>query len=205
MFRCICAAAAVLAFLAFPAWVSPPDGGGDDACRTALEGHELLPDTAATVPGFLFGGRLIVDRLLVCDDGVFFFFRAREWGHYMRFVLAWHKPTTDIMARYFGHDITNPVERTREILEATTTALNNYNEYREQLRGVLGRRYVEGEFVSFKDERHKAVLELAMGSPIEFKWRHRTASCQPLIDLYFVPTTTIPAWVVFLMLYPGRP
>jgi hypothetical protein len=205
MFRMICMATAALALLACPAWPSPPDGGEDGACRTALEGHELLPDSAAAVPGFLFGGRLGVDRLLVCEDGVFFFFRAREWGHYMRFVLAWHKPTTDRMARYFGRDITDPVERAKTILEATTTALNNYNEYLEQLRGVLGRRYVERKIVSFENERHRAILELSMGSPIEFTWRHRTASCQPLIDLYFVPTKTIPGWMAFLMLYPGRP
>jgi hypothetical protein len=200
----ICAAAAALALLSFPVGSSPPGGGGDSACGTALEGHELLPDTAATVPGFLFGGRLTVDRLLVCEDGVFFFFRTREWGHYMRFVLAWHKPTTDSMSRYVGRDITDPVERAKAILEATTVALGNYNEYLEQMREVLGRRYVEGKFVSFENGRHRAILEMAMGSPIEFTWRHRTVSCQPLIDLYFVPERKIPGWVAFLMLYPGR-
>ena len=85
----------------------------------------------------------------------------------------------------------------------TAAAVRAFEDYKSQLRDVLGKRYREGEQISFERQRYKANLKLTFGKPIEFTWRSRTATYTRLFDLYISPRSNVPGWVVFLALYPG--
>jgi hypothetical protein len=177
--------------------------GSSDPCETSLEGWEKMTDATAEVPSFVFGGQLDVDRLLVCDSGVYFFFKAREWGSVTRFCLAYPVPSQEETAKFYGHDAADVQERMQEILAVTAQATRTYEKFKGDLREVLGKQYVEGGTISFKNQRFQATLEMSMGESIEFAWRGRSASFLGLIDLYIAPRSTLHPLVIFLLLYPG--
>lgn len=177
--------------------------GGSDPCETSLEGWEKMTDTTAVVPDFVFGGQLDVDKLLVCDSGVYFFFRAREWGSVIRFCLAYPVPSQEETAKFYGQDAADVQERMQKILTVTAQATRTYEKFKGDLREVLGKQYVEGRIISFNNQRFKATLELSMGESIEFSWRRRSASFLALIDVYIAPRSTLSPLVIFLLLYTG--
>jgi hypothetical protein len=85
-------AAAVLTLCGSTVTAGPTDFPDVDVCAAGPEGWEK----AAETPSFLTSGRTEVDRLLVCDRGVYFFFKAREWGNYIQFCVA-HPNTGDFI------------------------------------------------------------------------------------------------------------
>ncbi len=183
--------------------VASSAGPGKDACVTQLEGWGKMADTTSVVPSFVMGGQLDIDQLVVCDNGVFFFFRAREWGGVNRFCLAYPKPSQEETAKFYGRDATDIQERMQEILTVTAEATRAYEAFKTELRDVLGKQYAEGKIISFEKQRFDARLKLNMGEAIEFSWRRRSASFFALIDVYIAPRSNIPAWVIFLIVYPG--
>jgi hypothetical protein len=180
---------------------APHTGGG--SCTERLAGWEKMADTSTVIPSFMFGGQLDIDRLLVCEDGVLFFFRTREWQRVIRFCLVYPKPTQEEYAKFYGQDEPDIQKRVQKVLTLTAEAQREFDDYKAQLREVLGRKYVEGKEVSFENQRFRAKLELSMGEPIVFSWRHRSASFMKLLDLYYMRPSDVPSWVTFVLLYPG--
>jgi hypothetical protein len=189
----------VVAFAGFlPA--APTEG---DPCTTTLAGWEKLADTSTAVPRFMIEGRLDIERLMVCSDGTYFFFRAREWGRFKRFCLAYPKPSQKEMAKYYGRDEADLQERIKEVLAATAKADQAYAEFVTQLQDVLGVKYAEGRLISFENARRPPRLDVELGQPFSFTWRHRSVSFFALPDVYIAPGSNVPPWVIFLLVYPG--
>jgi hypothetical protein len=178
-----------------------PDTG--EPCATALEGWGKLADTSVAVPRFMIQGHLDIDRLLVCDSGTYFFFRTRERGRFIRVCLAYPKPSQQEMAKYHGRGETNVQERVTEVLTATARAEQSYAEFEAQLQEALGTKYAEGRLMSFENDRWKPRLEVELGQPFEFTWRHRSVSFFALPDIYFAPGSKVSPWLLVLLLYPG--
>ncbi|MGD8414173.1 MAG: hypothetical protein PVF33_08065 [Candidatus Latescibacterota bacterium] len=188
--------------LALPIAVLSSTSAGADPCAAALEGWQVIPDTAATVPSFVFESRLDVDRLIVCEDGAYFFFKTREWGRVIRFCLAYPKPTQEQYAKYFGTGEVDVQKRTRELLEAVARGDAAYREFLGRLEEVMGGKYRLDRVVSFENKRFKPELSMKMGEPIRFEYRKKTVEFSPMMDVYFVPPKNVPAWVTFVLLYP---
>lgn len=192
---------AVAMLLAAPASHAGRGSGG--ACASAVEGWQVIPDTAAVVPQFVFESRLDVDRLLVCDDGVYFYFKTREWGRYVSFCLVYPVPTQALFAKYVAIDETDVQTRTRELLSAVAQAKEAYNGFLDELRGVLGNRFAENRVVSFETARFRPEMRMKLGDPIRFHYRKRTAEFSPMMEVYFVPPREVPGLAVFVLLYAG--
>jgi hypothetical protein len=189
--------------LALPAvlYSSPREAG--NPCAAPLDGWEIIPDTASTVPHFVFESRLQVDRILVCDNGVYFFFRRREWGRYVRFCLVYATPTQAQFAKYVGADEVDIQKRTRKLLEVVAQAKTSYEEFLRGLEGVLGDKYRQNRVLSFEHSRFKPELKMKMGDPIRLTYRGRSVEFLPLMDVYFVPPRDVSGWAVFLLVYTG--
>jgi hypothetical protein len=171
-------------------------------CESALDGWQIIPDTTATIPNFVFESRLDVKRVIACDDGVYFFFATREWGRYVDFCLVYPEPTQEQFAKYYGTDEPDIQKRTQMILAATARAKSLYDSFRRKFEEVLGSRYAGGKMISFKNSRRHAELKMKMGEPIRFSYGKRSVDFSPLFDVWVKPSRNVPGWVVFLLLYP---
>jgi hypothetical protein len=166
--------------------VSAPGAAQD--CLTALTRWTRISDNALP-PAFLTrDGTLPVQRVLVCQDRVHLFFRAPEE-----------------VARFYdryGESAADPVARVRDMAEHGARARDEFLAFKEALREVLGKRYVEGRTVSLARERYRPHLELG-GGQIGFTWRHRSASFASwFLDVYYAPDASVsPVWL-FIILYP---
>jgi hypothetical protein len=191
--------------LAAPAAIhpSPPAEGNGAPCATAVEGMEKLADTTSVVPQFVFDGRLEIDRLLVCEEGVYFFFRAREWGRYMRFCYVIEMPTPEKRAACYGGDETDPQKRAQAILAETAVAKVAYDEFMSRFRDILGKKFAEGEMISFEKSRWRPILTMKLGDPMRFQWRKRTVDFYGWPQIYYVPPAGARGWTLFFLLYTG--
>jgi hypothetical protein len=187
--------------LALPAVLHPSPSDGGNPCATALHSWQIIPDTAAVVPTFVFESRLDVDRMMVCDDGVYFFFKSREWGRLVSFCLIYPMPTQAQYAKYFGTDEVDIQKRTQEILAAVAHARSNYDRFRTELKEVFGGKYRENNVVSFKNSRFKPEMTMKIGDPIRLVYRKRSTEFSPMMEVYFDPPKHVPGWAYFVLLY----
>ena len=178
---------------------SPAEGG--NACTAELEGWQIIPDTASVVPNFVFESRLDVDRIVACDDGVYIFFKSREWGRVVHFCLIYPKPTQVQYAKYFGTEEMDIQKRTQELLAAVAQATAQYDRFRTELEEVLGKKYRENSVMSFENARFYPVMSMKMGSPIRLDYRKRSTEFSPMMDVYFKPAQHVPTWAYFVLLY----
>jgi hypothetical protein len=189
--------------LALPATLHPSSSGRANSCASALDGWQIIPDTAAAVPHFVFESRLDIDRLIVCDDGVRFLFKTREWGRLVSFCLVYPKPTQKQYAKYVGVGEVDIQKRTQELLAAVAHATARYDQFLGELQEVVGGKYREHTMLSFKNARSQPELTMKMGDPIRFDYRKKSVDFSPMMDVYFVPPKHVPGWVIFVLLYPG--
>jgi len=174
-------------------------------CSTALNRWTRISDDALP-PAFLSrDAKLPVERLLVCDDRVQVFFRAREARGVVDFCLVFFAPQPEEVARFYdryGEGGEDPVARVRDMAEYGARAREEFLAFKDGLREVLGKRYVEGRTISLARERYRAELELG-GGQIVLAWRRRDAAFTGwFLDLYYGPGTGIsPGWL-FVLLYP---
>jgi len=170
--------------------VSPPVSAGTaaSACSPATMGWTSLSHTGGAIPYFMFGGDLTVDHVVVCDDGVFFYFGTRSQGSYTEFCLGFLRPTQESVAEFMGTNLTDPAGKSVSILEATALATEAYEHFRSQLVGVLGGHYAFGTPVSLTRDRWKAKLHIEFGTPFVFSYRRREASIQTgVFDVFSMP------------------
>ena len=200
------ASVAILLALVFalPAGLSAGLHAAPDSspCESALDGWQIIPDTSAAIPNFVFDSRLDIKSVIVCDDGVYFFFATREWGRYVDFCLVYPEPTQEQFAKYVGTDEPDIQKRTQMILAATARSKLQYDSFRGKTEEVLGSRYAEGKMISFKNSRRHAELKMKMGEPLRFSYGKRSVDFSPFFDVWFKPSRNVPGWVVFLLLYP---
>lgn len=171
-------------------------------CRKTLEGWQIIPDTSATIPNFVFESRLDVKSVIACDEGVYFYFGTREWGRYVDFCLVYPEPTQEQFAKYFGTDEPDIQKRAQMILAATARSKAQYDSFRGRFEEILGGQYADGKMISFKDSRRHAGLNMKMGEPIRFSYGKRSVDFSPMFDVWLKPSRNVPGWVVFLLLYP---
>ena len=196
-------AIAGILLLALPAVLHPTPSGRGNACTEALDGWQIIPDTAAVIPNFVFESRLDVDRLMACDDGVYIYFKSREWGRLVSFCLIYPTPTQEQYAKYYGTDEPDIQKRTQAVLEAVAHARLQYDRFRKELKEVLGGKYRENAVVSFKNARYQPELTMKMGDPIRLEYRKRVTEFSPMMEVYFDPPAHVPGWAVFLLVYTG--
>ena len=116
-------------------------------CQSYVEGWEKLQGQG--LPRFLLDGDIVVEELLVCDDGIYWVFREREGGSVHRFCL---------------------VDRSRESTRA---------EAGERIARVVGRWYRDNDTISFKKQRKRATLKFSESEPVTFAWRGERARFVP--------------------------
>jgi hypothetical protein len=195
----IAIAAAVL--IAMFALLHPSPSEGGSPCAAALGGWQIIPDTAAVVPNFVFESRLDIDRLMVCDDGVYLFFKSREWGRLVRFCLIYPKPTQAQYAKYVGTEETDIQKRTQELLAAVAHATSQYDRFRAELKEVFGGKYRENSVMSFKNSRFRPEMTMKLGDPMRLVYRKRSTKFSPMMEVYFKPPGHVPGWAYFVLLY----
>ncbi|MDH3197297.1 MAG: hypothetical protein OEO21_03570 [Candidatus Krumholzibacteria bacterium] len=183
--------------------VSAPAAAQD--CLTALTRWTRISDDALPPVFLTRDGTLPVQRVLVCEDRVHLFFRAREAHGVVDFCLVLFAPQPEEVARFYdryGEVAADPVARVRDMAEHGARARDEFLAFKEALREVLGKRYIEGRTVSLARERYRPHLELG-GGQIGFTWRHRSASFASwFLDVYYGPGASVSPLLLFILLYP---
>jgi len=139
-------------------------------------GWPSLVESGAAIPSFMFGAELVMEHVAICDDGVFFYFRARTQGSVKDFCMGFVLPTVEAVTEYMGTNLTDPTGKTISVLEATAIARENYESFRGQLQEVMGKRYAFGKPIPLTKDRWKAKLKIEFGEPFIFSYRTREAS-----------------------------
>jgi len=174
-------------------------------CLTALNRWQRIGDSDLSPAFIARESSLDVERVLVCEDRLHLFVRAREGKAVASFCLVFFAPAPEDVARFYdlyGENADEPVARIRDIARHGAEAREEFVAFKEQMRGVLGRRFVEGKTVSFARDRYRPRLEIG-GGEFTFSWRKGNASFAGwFVDVYYAPEPGLsPVWV-FMLLYP---
>jgi len=154
---------------------SPVTAQQDITCAGTPDGWHNLTQHDNATPRFMTGAKLDVTQLLICDGGVYIFFRAREWDAVHTFCLVY----------------------------APGPNHSDMPQIHDEMQSLMRNRYHEGETIYLKKERKKMELILTGGDTVLLEWRGRRAQL-PAGDPWVWANQSggLHPVVLFIMLFP---
>jgi hypothetical protein len=144
----------------------------------------ILSDTSTSIPDFFFQPYVAVKRMVICEHGIYFFFCAKDKGRHRNTCLAYPKPTEELYYKYFERDSLAEDSAGGGLHSGPQKFLMDYEQFKEHLRDMLGRRYKEKRLLYF-DRFHTQKPKLSFANPLAFTWRNQASQFQGLLDVYF--------------------
>jgi hypothetical protein len=147
-------------------------------CPATSEEWHVVPDTM-DVPGEV-AERVKIRRMVVCEHGVFFKFRAGRRSKSRSWWLAFTPPRRE-QYRYCLEDDLEGVALELQLTRAVEEATVRYTEFRGEVRQFLGRRYREDKTIRFdRAYGREPICEGVFG----IKWRGKELNFGLIPDLY---------------------
>ena len=176
--------AALMLILMSSSSISGGDKEGRCLCPHYSSDWTILSDTSTSIPDFFFQSYVAVKRMMICDHGIYFFFSAKEKGHHRYTCLAYPKPTEELYYKYFEKDSLKHDTAGSSLHSGPQKFLNDYEQFRSKLQGILGGRYEEMLLVYF-DRHYIRKPKLSFSNPLAFTWMYKKAEFQGLLDVYY--------------------